>query len=85
MSGRAHREGLLHGAYPLVVVNVACGGFDSLSLTKFMRAMMGASRVHMEAPLEVENVPPIEAFTPNTEIDLVVTDYRWHASRQQGT
>ena len=61
------------------MVSVACGGFDTselLSLTKFMRAMMGASRVHREA-LEVEvNIPPMEAFTPNTEIDLLVTDYR---------
>ena len=51
-----------------------------------MRAMMGASRVHKEAPFKVEvNVPPIEAFTPNTEIDLLVTDYHWYGSRQHGT
>ena len=47
---------------------------------------MGASRVHRDAPFEVEvNIPPIEAVTPNTEINLLVTDYRWRASRQHGT
>ena len=86
---RARRERLPRAAYPLVVVNVACGGFDTselLSLHKFMRAMMGASRVHREAPFDVDvNVPRMGAFTANTEIDLLVTDYHWHSSRQHRT
>ena len=46
---RAERGYQAGGTYPLVVVDVACGGFDTselLSLTKFMRAMMRVSHVH---------------------------------------
>lgn len=81
------RERLPGGTYPLVVVNVAWCSFDTselFSLTKFMRAMMGASCVHREAPVEVAvNVPSIEAFTPDTEINLLVTDYHWDTSYQR--
>ena len=70
---------LPRGTYPLIVVNLACGSPNTselLSLTKFMRAMIGALYVDRKAPVEVAvNVPSMEAFTPDTEMNLLVTDY----------
>ena len=70
-------------------MNVAPGESDSSersSLTKLTRATIEALWVHSEAPWEVAvNVPPMEAFVPDTRICLLVVDWLSHTSCQNDT